>query len=460
MKSYSEMTKSVIERRDQYDLKKRKRKKRVMLFLPATLFLCMVLVAVWGYQGRDTVIVKAANLLEGVKPSPVTPLDHLVKESFPLTDFAIKLFQEEGKKGGNVLISPLSALYSLGMMMNGADGSTKEQMEETLGVKTEELNLVLYSLRTALSQDNQKPLIQANSIWFSENGKFQVNQDFLQTCADYYEADILQLPFDDNMVREANAWVGERTGQVIPEIMEEAPEDAVAYIINAMSFEAAWENDKPRRKVHYGDFQMENGEIRTVTYFTFTEDFFIHGYMETGFVKNYQTDDGRKYAFVILLPRQGLSMQEYISKLDGQHFRYVIKNETSHGNLKEKYIVSIPRFTVTYESELSESLSALGMSQAFDENTANFGLLGTMESKKKARKSVPCIGKFIQKTMLSVDEKGTKARAASMVGFELEEDIVPEHKKEMFSRPFVYAIIDCETMFPLFLGICNEPVTE
>ena len=460
MKSYSEMTQSVIERRNQYDLKKRKRRKRVRLFLPVTLFLCIVMVAVWSYHGRDTVIVKAANLLEGIKPSPVTPLDHLVKESFPLTDFAIKLFQEEGKKGGNVLISPLSALYSIGMMMNGADGSTKEQMEETLGMKTEELNLALYSLRTAFSQGEKKPLIQANSIWFSENRRFQVNQNFLQTCADYYEADILQVPFDDNMVREVNAWVGNRTAQVIPEIMEEVPEDTVTYILNAMSFEAGWENDKTRKKVHYGDFQMENGEKKTVTYFTFTEDFFIRGYMETGFIKNYQTDDGRKYAFVILLPRQGISMREYISKLDGQHFRYVIKNETSHGNLKEKYIVSIPRFTVTYESELSESLRALGMSEAFDEKNANFSLLGTMESKKKAGKSVPYIGKFIQKTMLYVDEKGTKARAASMVGFEMEEDIVMEHKKEMFSRPFVYAIIDRETMFPLFLGICNEPVTE
>lgn len=457
MKTYYETARDLLDRRDRYLEQRKKKRKTLIQIFSVVIAVCASLMILSGILSRHdgNAVVRAANLLEGIRPSEITQVYDMNGPGVAaMMDFAVSLLKEEGKKGGNVLISPLSALYSLGMMANGADGSTRSQMEEVIGMKTDDLNLALYTFRKALSEEEKKHLIQANSIVFSDGRGYQVNMNFLQTCADYYQADLYQTPFDNNMVREVNEWVADRTSQKITEILEEVPEESVAYIINALSFEARWENECDKEKMRKGRFRLDNGETKTVTYLTFQEDQYLYGKEETGFIKYYQADSGRQYAFMAILPRYGTKMVDYLSKLSGSCLHDCI-SETDYICDRKKFRISIPRFTVTYESDLSESLKALGMTEAFDGDQADFSSLGSFSHRKK---SVPFIGQFIHKTTLSIDGKGTKARAASAIAFELEEEIADDYASVNLSRPFIYVIFDCKTKLPVFLGICNEPV--
>ena len=133
-------------------------------------------------------------------------------------DFAVRLFQKT-YDGKNTLISPLSILTALAMATNGANGETKEEMEDALGMTTEELNAFFASYFERLPQNENAKLSLADSIWFRDDGRFSVRDEFLQTNADYYHAGAYRAPFDRGTVDDINAWVKEKTDGMIERLI-------------------------------------------------------------------------------------------------------------------------------------------------------------------------------------------------------------------------------------------------
>ena len=86
------------------------------------------------------------------------------------------------------------------------------------------------------------------------------------------------------------------------------------------------------------------------------------------------------------------------------------------------------------------------MPTAFDENNADFSGIG------KSTVGNISIGKVIHKTKIEVNEKGTKAGAAALVEM-VDSACAINEKQVILDRPFMYMILDNETMLPLFAGI-------
>ena len=106
-----------------------------------------------------------------------------------------------------------------------------------------------------------------------------------------------------------------------------------------------------------------------------------------------------------------------------------------------------------YAIELNETLQNMGITDAFDETKADFTGIGTSD------KGNLSISNVIHKTFISVDEQGTKAGAATLVGISECAAIDNPSKTVYLDRPFVYAIINSETNLPVFLGI-TDSVTD
>ena len=202
--------------------------KKTMLAFLSLLLVCAMAVNLSGCATT----VQAANLMEGVTPNKVTALNDLSDQNAAITDFAIRLFQASEGSGKNTLVSPLSVLCALAMTANGAEEETLRQMEDVLGMTTEEMNLYIYSYMQTLPQDEKYKLSLANSIWFTDHERFTVNQDFLQTTADYYEADIYKAPFNEQTCEDINNWIKEKTDGMIQGALDEIPDSALMYLIN------------------------------------------------------------------------------------------------------------------------------------------------------------------------------------------------------------------------------------
>lgn len=361
-------------------------------------------------------------------------------EQIAVSDFSVRLFQQSIASERNTLISPTSVLYALAMTANGAKEDTLVQMEEVFGLPIDSLNSYLSSYINNLPIDDKYKLHIANAIWFKENDSFTVKQDFLQTNEKYYNAGLYQAPFDDSTLKEINTWVNENTDGMISNILDKIPADAVMYLVNALSFDAEWQEIYETYQVRDGIFKKEDGSTQDIQLMYSSEHDYLEDESATGFIKYYKD---RKYAFVALLPKEGVSVTDYISTLTGEHlYEMLTTPENVHVN------AAIPKFKTEFSAEMSEPLKSLGMTDAFDWNAADFSGIGTSQNGNLV------ISRILHKTFISVDEKGTEAGAATVVEIRDEAAMVePEESKTVYlDRPFVYMLIDCEKNLPLFMG--------
>ena len=411
------------------------KKTRISLVIISLLLVCAMAVNLTGC----TMKIQAKDLMEGITPNNVDALDDLSSQNADVTDFAIRLFKASEESGKNTLISPLSVLCALAMTANGAEEETLAQMEEVLGMTTDELNLYLYSYMKNLPQGDKYKLSLANSIWFTEDERFTVNQDFLQTNADYYGADIYKAPFDKQTLKDINNWVKQNTDGMIPEILDQIPPEAIMYLVNALAFEAEWSEIYEKHQVKDGEFTKEDGTKQDVKFMYGSEGTYFEDEKATGFMKRYK---GGEYAFVAMLPNEGVSVSEYIASLDGESLNALLANP-QYATVR----TSIPKFETEYKVDMSDILQSMGMTEAFDMYNADFEGLGTSTDGNIY------ISRVLHKTFISVGEKGTKAGAVTIVDMKNGAAGEPTEPKEVYlDRPFVYMLVDCENNIPFFIG--------
>ena len=348
------------------------------------------------------------------------------------SDFAIKLFQRSVSSEENSMISPMSVICALAMVANGADANTLAQMEAVLGFTVAELNEYLSQyMRSISSADNCKINI-ANSIWYKND--FTIQMNFLQLCADYYGASVNKTPFDSITLKAINDWVSDNTDGMIKNILDNIRSDAVMYLINAIAFDAEWQRIYLESEVRSGTFTAISGETRNVQMMYGTESAYLDDGFATGFIKYYS---GGRYAFVALLPNDGMTIGDYVLTLSGERLAATISNA-------QQTIVytAIPKFESEYSIGMTDILSLIGMSDAFMPDLADFTKLGRSDAGNLY------IGEVIHKTFISVDERGTKAGAATSVEVRAVGSFTGQ--TVYLDRPFVYMIIDCETNLPVF----------
>lgn len=396
---------------------------------------------------QETVYV--TNLMAGVEAQKVTVSSQPEEYGPVMTDFAFRLFKNGYKNGENQLISPLSVISALGMAANGAQNETLKEMEDVLGVEHETLNHYLKAFVTNKYKTWENKFTIANSIWFDEGrlGKGTVQRDFLQTNADYYEADLYELKFNRDAKDRINEWVSEKTDGKIPKMLEDnISDETVMFLVNALSFDADWESPYSEKAVHEEKFITENGSERNAEFMYSREYAYIEDENTTGFVKYY---NGRRYAFVALLPNEGIKMSDYVSSLDGQKIENLLKNiDESPVNTKT------PKFNVDYSIELKDTLETMGMKLAFDQYKADFYGIAHPTPYPLY------IGRVLHKTFFRIDEKGTSAGAATMIDVVFEGEISDIETKEPYTvyldRPFVYMLIDCKSNTPFFIGTAMD----
>lgn len=386
-------------------------------------------------------LVRANDLMKNVPAKAVDVLPDMDVGAAAAADFGVRLFKTSMEEGENTLISPLSVLYALAMTANGADGETLTQMEKVLGMDVDNLNSFMLAYLDLLPEAKDYKLSLANSIWFKDDPNFTVEQSFLQTNADYYGAGAYKAAFDEGTRNDINNWVKEHTDDMIPEILDEIPDEAIMYLVNALAFDAKWDKEYENYQIREGRFTMEDGKRQDVDMMHSEEHKYLEDDLATGFIKYYKD---RRYAFVAMLPNEGVTVSQYVEGLTGRYLQKLLSNPEA-----VTVFTAIPKFETKYGIEMSEVLQEMGMVDAFDWQVADFSRLGTYN----ADGMNICINRVLHKTFISVSEQGTKAGAATAVEMVAEGAMeIEEFKEVILDRPFVYMLIDCETNLPFFMG--------
>lgn len=422
----------------------------ILLMLPLT-FLGLM-----GCTGSDTAKVseennnidiqltnnnKTIDLMEGLVKTNTSITSELKLETQEaITKFAIEMFKAS-LSDDNVMISPISIVNSLAMTSNGAVGETLSQMELVFGTSGSELSVYLKNYNADIESAKNNSVNLANSIWFKDSDRFEINQEFLQINKDYFDADIYKSQFDEQTLADINKWVNENTDGMIEKILDEVPENAIMYLINALSFDAEWDEIYKEVNINVGEFYNGNSSVSQVEFMTSEEQKVFELNNGVGFIKPYKNNE---FSFVGLLPNENSSVGELVDELLD-----IDVNELISSAKIESTDVILPKFSIEFSTELSELLVNMGMELAFDSNNADFSNLAIGDGNIY-------IGQIFHKTYINVDEQGTQAGASTAVEM-LMKMAMPMQKNEIrLNRPFVYMIIDNNNNIPLFIGNFND----
>lgn len=358
-------------------------------------------------------------------------------------DFSLSLFRETlTKDEGNDLVSPLSAALCLALINNGAQGETRAQLENLFGLQTDTLNRSMFAYTSSLYSGEDCKLSLANSIWMKENA-LNVNPAFLQTNADWYNAQAYAAPFDGTTVEDINNWCYNKTTGKIDKILNDIPPLAVMYLINAVDFDAKWQKKYERDDIEKGTFHNYDGGTSEVTLLHSEESRYFMDDNSVGFTKSYK---GLGYHFMALLPDEGVDIYEYINSLDHEKWTnlWASADWNNPDYVYREVHARIPEFKYETKLSLKKTLQTLGVTDMFSQENADFS--GIDSTQKLYCDNVE------QKTFIELDRNGTKAAAVTWGGMKAMSAAPAEPLYITLDRPFVYAIIDEDNKLPIFFG--------
>ncbi len=347
--------------------------------------------------------------------------------------------------GKNLFISPLSVAMALGMAYNGADGTTQQAMQQTLelqGMTLPDVNESYKSLIELLGGLDPAVEFQiANSIWYREG--FPVEQDFLDVNVEYFDAEVASLDFaSPDAAPTINAWVDEKTNGKIDEIVDSPIDpDLVMFLINAIYFKGNWTTQFDKDRTGPAPFFLADGSQKQVETMYYADADTVKYFMDSEVSVLDLAYGGKAYSMTIVMPAQGTDIASLIASLDAGDWQTWID-----GLGLAEAIVSMPKFTLEYEVDLSDVLKALGMEIAFDQLAADF-------TKIYPGPERIYISRVKHKTFVEVNEEGTEAAAATSV----EVGITSAPPFVQVDRPFLFAIRERFSGAVLFMGVIVDP---
>ncbi|MBR4768240.1 MAG: serpin family protein, partial [Lachnospiraceae bacterium] len=284
----------------------------------------------------------------------------------------------------------------------------------------------------------------ANSVWFrNTNDRLTVKESFLQTLADWYQAEAYGSAFDENTRKDMDAWVSEHTDGMIKKMLDEPIDPrTMMYLVNALVFDAKWEKQYEKNQVQDRTFTNAKGDKKSVKGLLSDEKVYLEAEGVIGVAKQYKEGG---YYFVGLLPADGSeSMSDFISGLSGKMWQDLWDNRTN-----ETVKTMIPEFKAEDRTDLKDVLQEMGMERMF-------GILAEFLPMAEYDGESLYVSSAVQKTYLELDRNGTKAAAVTWGEMGVK-SIAPSTMKMVYlDRPFLYMIVDAQSGLPLFIGVQNE----
>ena len=357
--------------------------------------------------------------------------------AFLIKSATLSLSDTEGK---NALVSPASLFFALAMATEGASGTTKEQLLNALGTDEALLRSETAKLFRRLYFENEVGSFTAyNSAWL--DGRADFDDATLQTLADSYYASCIAADFTGTAYKKQIAdWIYERTNGLLggdPSAFEVDPA-TLMLLINTLYYKDQWMSKFNEENTAAADFHNADGSSASFD--------FLNGTRSGSFQ---QTDAFLSSSLLLkngsirfVLPNDGVSPEEIVN--NEALFSQAVDSAQSETGFGE-VVWQIPKFDYSVELDLSDTLKAMGITDAFDSENADFS--GFTQSEKLF------LGGVKQGSKIALDENGIEAASYTELSFATTS--LPTDRAEMvLDRPFLYIVYVGD--MPVFVGIVNN----
>lgn len=339
--------------------------------------------------------------------------------------------------GKNIMFSPTSLNFALGMIAEGAKGETKKVLGDYLGTDdfASYAKDYLDKIKEYNTEDEnygyKSKLKIADAVWADD--ELTLQEKFRNTVSDSFGAEVENVDFSaaEKTCGIINSWCDKNTEGLIPEIItpDLISDNTGLCLTNSLYFESGWSGepwDVSETEESFGDNEKTN-------YMTCIGDRYYENDKATAFGRDYANG----LSFIGVLPNDQGDFS-----LEDLDIGELLKSQPEYDEVQCK----MPKLEFETTAVLNDMLSDLGLDDIFSSDADFSGI---------ADKNVN-VDTILQKTKLELDENGTKAAAVTAVVMEcmsaVEEDDEPIIKTVELTRPFAFLIYDSSNDEILFMG--------
>ncbi|NXR59163.1 SERP3 protein, partial [Rhadina sibilatrix] len=350
------------------------------------------------------------------------------------TEFAISLYRHisEAENRTNLVVSPASVAVSLELLQFGAQGNTFTELQDALGYSIH--GNVLEKIFIVLTDSSQGTVVQLGCSFFVDPG-VQLSPDFAERAARWANSSLLQTNLTNPNTTHVQEWITTdlADGDVHGMTLESAGSSlSQVTLVSSLYFRSMWQKKFSLMDSQMLPFTTPEGSILKVPTMHHTAEV-NYGQFQTAALEDFSVVElpylGEKLSMLLVLPSH---KRTPLSQIESHLSAKTITLWAS--SLKRtKMDIFLPRFSIQSLFDLKTVLSALGIRDAFDPNTANF--------KGISEQGSLYISEAIHKAEIEVTEDGTMASGATAMVL-LKRSRTPIFKAD---RPFTFFLRQANT---------------
>ena len=245
------------------------------------------------------------------KNNPYKPLELTTKSAEFVqkgNDFSVEFIDRiDAVAKSDYIISPLSMQFLLGMVLDGAQQQTADEICTVLGYGQGEKEAVdqycLSMLEQLPNMDKKTKLTIANALFADKD--MPVLDAYKENAVKFYKAEIANLDFSNgaSSLKTINDWCSKNTNGMIPKVLDNVTTDIPLYLFNAMYFKGEWKEKFKTSDTADETFTNEGGAQAKVKMMKHTKN---HEYTENEVFQAVSLAYGNSaFSMVVLLPKTG-----------------------------------------------------------------------------------------------------------------------------------------------------------
>lgn len=353
-------------------------------------------------------------------------------------------------KSHNTIFSPLACNGSLLMVYMGAKGQTAYEIASALHLTLPQSEVA------ATYQSLVKPLYSSidtfmlgSSLWIDD--RFEILSSYKDIVQTDFNGSLHTVDFSKpvHAAHEINKWVYTYSKNKISSFInpKAITNQTKMILMNSLYLRGRWESPFPTQNTGVRPFLTSEGSPVDCKMMRQESELYYFENQDTKVVALPIESDGAHLAFVIFLPKKEVD--------DLYNFYYSQDESKPEGflsylrELKKTYLnLNLPRFLISQKLDLKPLFRALGINSATSSSADFSGIDGKKDL---------MLNQVAHESLLSIDEGGLFATAASGFSFGFKSKPRGEPIDVMANRPFLYAVMDFDTKLILFLGECHDP---
>jgi len=365
-------------------------------------------------------------------------------KAYSVDDFSFNIFQKLTQEEDNLFISPYSIYTALTLAYTGADGETKKEMQEVLGLQDKDIQEIkeeVLEIKQRLEDNPENTEISiANALFLRDDIPFK--ESYTQNAKEYFEAEVDELPETGEPI---NDWIAEKTNDLIQNMIDPGPipGDVIAYLFNTIYFNAPWQDafdeEKTQERTFYAQDSEEKVEMME------REGNYTHLIEDDLEMVTIDYEDDSDLVFHAIKPQ---NLEDFYDDLDYEKFTN-LKDETK----TEEIILRLPKFKMESDIGVNDTLEAMGIKQAWDREQADFSNMVNLD---ELQENI-FINRVQHKTYIEIDEEETEAAAATGIDMRVTSALPETPPIIEFNKPFLFLIENTDTETILFMGQFKEP---